>query len=93
MPGTPAQKTAPVADGRNTTRRRASLITRKIWLPKLIYGALPWFYVGSGIAAFMATLYINQWFWIVPHYLLFSVACVHFGLFIYRRRLKASEET
>lgn len=62
------------------------LISRKIWLPKLLYNALPWFYVGSGIAAFLATLYISEWFWVLPHYVLFSAACVHLGLLIYRRR-------
>ena len=66
--------------------RDASLILRKIWLPKIVYIALPWFYVASGIAAFLATLYINEWFWVLPHYALFSVACVHLGLLVYRRR-------
>jgi Flp pilus assembly protein TadB len=65
---------------------------RKIWLPKLVYSALPSFYVGSGIAAFLATLYINEWFWILPHYLLFSVACVHLGLLVYRRRRQRSDD-
>lgn len=66
----------------NTT----SLIRRKIWLPKVVYDALPWFYLVAGMAAFLATLYISAWFWILPHYLLFSAACLHLGLIILRRR-------
>jgi len=63
-----------------------SLLEKKIWLPKLIYDCLPYFYLTAGFAAFFATLYISEWFWILPHYLLFSAACVHLGLAIRRRR-------
>ena len=67
-------------------RQTGSLFSRKIWLPKLLYSALPFFYVAAGIAALLATIYISDWFWVLPHYLLFSVACIHFGIFVYRRR-------
>ena len=40
----------------------------------------------SGFLAFFATLYISEWFWVLPHYLLFSVACLHLGAVVYRRR-------
>jgi len=83
MLGSAAGKSAYVENVRDGNTR---LISRKIWLPKLLYNALPWFYVGSGIAAFLATLYISEWFWVLPHYVLFSAACVHLGLLIYRRR-------
>ena len=67
-------------------RKAGSVVSRKIWLPKLLYDALPFFYLASGIAAFFATLYINEWFWVLPHYVLFSAACLHLGIFVYRRR-------
>ena len=67
----------------NTTGKMAS---RKIWLPKMLYDALPYFYLTSGFAAFFATLYISEWFWVLPHYLLFSAACLHLGITVYRRR-------
>jgi hypothetical protein len=50
--------------------------------------ALPYFYLTAGFAAFFATLYINEWFWILPHYLLFSAACLHLGFAVRRRRTK-----
>lgn len=89
------------ASGRPTTageagggpQRDAGLLSRRIWLPKLLYKALPWFYVISGLAAFLATLYINQWFWILPHYVLFSIACGHLGIYVFRlRRHRESNE-
>jgi hypothetical protein len=67
----------------NTT---GSVASRKIWLPKILYDALPYFYLTSGFAAFFATMYISEWFWVLPHYLLFSAACIHLGITVYRRR-------
>lgn len=68
------------------------LVNRKLWIPKILYDALPWFYCFAGIASFLATLYIGDWFWILPHYLLFSVACCHLGVVIFRRRLRGRAE-
>lgn len=74
------------------TRRAEQLATRKIWLPKLIYDALPLFYLAAGCAALFATLYISDWFWVLPHYLLFSGACLHLAVAVYRRRRRAARE-
>jgi hypothetical protein len=73
------------------TRDAGSLITRKIWLPKVLYDLLPYFYLTSGFAAFFATLYISNWFWVLPHYLLFSAGCLHLGFVVYRRRKTGRE--
>ena len=71
------------------TRDAGSLVTRKIWLPRLLYDLLPYFYLSAGFAAFFATLYISDWFWVLPHYLLFSAACLLMGYVVYRRRRHA----
>ncbi len=63
-----------------------ALLSKKIWLPRLLYDALPYFYFTAGFSAFFATLYINEWFWVLPHYLLFSAACIHLAIVVYRRR-------
>jgi hypothetical protein len=68
------------------SRSAGSLVTRKIWLPRLLYDCLPYFYLASGILAFLATVYISEWFWVLPHYLLFSAACLHLSIHVYRRR-------
>lgn len=73
------------------TRHTGSLVSRKIWLPKALYDALPYFYLVAGITAFFATLYISNWLWILPHYLLFSAACLHLGVLVLRRRRRPEE--
>ena len=84
-----ARKPAALTDTQQVARKTGKLVTRKIWLPRLIYSALPYFYLTSGITAFFATLYITEWFWVLPHYLLFSAACIHFGIAIISRRRKS----
>jgi hypothetical protein len=73
-------------------RRAEKLARRRIWLPKLIYDALPWFYLAAGCSAFFATLYISDWFWVLPHYLLFSAGCLHLSFAVYRRRRRAARK-
>jgi hypothetical protein len=68
------------------SHRAGNLMTRKIWLPRILYDLLPYFYLTAGFAAFFATLYISEWFWILPHYLLFSAACLHLAYTVYVRR-------
>lgn len=81
-----ARKSIEPTETQQLARRTGDIAGKKIWLPKILYDVLPAFYVFSGIAALMATLYINEWFWVLPHYLLFSAACAHLGVAIYRRR-------
>lgn len=73
----------------DVTSKAGKLARKRIWLPKILYDCLPYFYLTAGFAAFFATLYISEWFWILPHYLLFSAACIHFGLAIHRRRRRS----
>ena len=88
MERTSAGNATHLTEARHNTREKSSLASRKIWLPKLLYDALPYFYLASGFAAFFATLYINEWFWVLPHYVLFSAVCIHIGVAVYSRRHK-----
>ena len=83
-----ARNAIPLSDTQQLTRTTGNLITKKIWLPKFLYDLLPYFYIGSGFAAFFATLYISEWFWVLPQYLLFSAVCLHLGIIVYRRRAR-----
>ena len=83
MLSTAAGKPTALSDTQKSTQ---SFLFRKIWLPKLLYALLPYFYLASGLVAFLATIYIIEWFWVLPLYLLFSAACVHLGVIVYRRR-------
>jgi Flp pilus assembly protein TadB len=80
-----------LTEGRAVTRGAGSFVTRKVWLPKALYVALPYFYLLAGSAAFLATLYISNWLWVLPHYLLFSAACLHLGVLVLRRRRHPKE--
>lgn len=91
MLSTPASKSMHMTETQEVTRKTGSVVSKKVWLPKMVYDALPYFYVVSGIAAFLATLYISEWFWVLPHYLLFSAACLHLGVAVYRRRHRSGD--
>ena len=81
-----APKPGTLSDTQAVARNTGSLASRKVWLPKFFYDSLPYFYLTAGFAAFFATLYISDWFWVLPHYLLFSAACLHLGVLVLRRR-------
>jgi len=86
MTSTVAGKPLKLSETQQITRSTGNLASRKLWLPKLLYDLLPYFYLTSGFIALFTTLYISEWFWILPHYLLFSAACIHMGLSVLRRR-------
>jgi len=77
----------------DVTRSAGKLLTRKIWLPKLAYDALPYFYLTAAFAAFFATMYISDWFWVVPHYLLFIAAIFHLAFAVFSKRRKGRQDS
>jgi len=93
MLSTVAGKPIQLSETQQATRTTGKVVSRKIWLPKMLYDALPYFYLTSGFAAFFATMYISEWFWVLPHYLLFSAACIHLGVAVYRSRRSASDSS
>ena len=70
------------------SRDPVSLPRKKILLPKILYDCLPYFYLTAAFAAIFATLYVSEWFWVLPHYLLISAACVHLAFAVGRRDTK-----
>ena len=86
MSGNAARNASQATDFSSVGRHAVESLQRKLWLPKLIYSAIPYFYVIAGLAALLATFYIADWFWVLPHYVLFSFASVHIGIMIFRRR-------
>jgi len=81
-----AGKPGHLTDTQQISRDAGKLMSRKVWLPKVLYNALPYFYLIAGVAAFFTTLYISNWLWVLPHYLLFAGACLHMGFLVHRRR-------
>lgn len=93
MPGSAGTHSQDLTGNRASMGSAGSLVSRKVWLPKAIYVALPYFYLLAGSVAFLATLYISNWLWVLPHYLLFSAACLHLGVLILRRRRRPRERS
>ena len=69
--------------------RAGDLAKRRIWLPRIVYESLPFAYITVGFAAFFATLYIPEWYWVVPYYFLFACASIHAGLHVWTKRFRA----
>ncbi len=86
------EKPPVLSETQQATRDTGSLLSRKVWLPKVLYSVLPYFYLVSGLGAIVATMYIGHWSWILPHYILFSAACLHMGILIYRRRSRVRND-
>lgn len=93
---TNAAKDAPkLTSTQMLVQKAGRMASRRVWLPRLVYESLPYFYLAAGFAALFATLYISEWFWVLPHYLLFSGGCVHLAFVISRlraRRRKAAAD-
>jgi fatty acid desaturase len=87
--GKAADSSAEMTNTQQIALEAESFLTRKIWLPRAIYAILPVFYIGSGLIALLATLYVSDWYWVLPHYVLFCAACVHLGVAVYRRRRRS----
>ena len=58
------------------------ILNRKIWLPKIVYAALPLLYIGLGIYAIGAALFLSHWSWIVPYFLILGIICLHAGMIV-----------
>jgi hypothetical protein len=87
-----APKSTTAGNSQTPVRSAGTLLSRKVWLPKVFYDAVPYFYLAAGVLAFFTTLYVSEWFWVLPHYLLFSVACLHIGIIVLRQRHRASRQ-
>lgn len=80
-----------LAATKTESQQTQNMMARTVWLPELLYDSLPYFYLTAGFAAFFATLYIRDWFWILPHYLIVSAACLHLAYVVFRQRRKVPQ--
>ena len=80
-----------MSESRNTTETltRLSGDREKVWLPEIVYEALPYLYLLVGLGALFTSLYITEWYWIVPHCLLITAVGIHAGVSILLKRLRA----
>ncbi len=57
----------------------------RFWLSKPLYEAVPYLYLIAGLAALIASLYLNYWIWPTIG-LVVGFACIIGGLVIWLRR-------
>ena len=88
---TPQQETAERSSDPGTIHEAKRFLLQEIWLPKLLYDLIPYFYLSSGCAALWTTIYVVEWYWSLPICILFSIMCWHWGIWIFslRRRNRA----
>lgn len=65
-----------------------AVFLRKLWLPRILYEALPYLYISLGVAALASALYAPGWTWILPYLVLIGLACLHAGLAIVTLRYR-----
>jgi predicted MFS family arabinose efflux permease len=63
----------------------------RMWLSKPIYELLPYFYMGTGLAALAASMYLNYWYW-PTICLLAGVGLLTGGLVIWLKRRDFRQE-
>ena len=62
-------------------------LLRKIWLPRFVYEALPWFYPVAAMLAIATALYIGDWVRVLPQSLVLVAACIHLSIYVLQQRL------
>jgi hypothetical protein len=66
------------------------VLTRRVWLPRWLYAALPWIYLLLGAGSLASAVVVPDPGWALPLALLTGVALLHLGLWVatlrYRRR-------
>ena len=73
--------TSPAAAAKSGLIARISqVLSRKLWLPRALYEALPYCYVVAGTAALLSALYLPGWTWILPYLVLIGAISLHTGL-------------
>jgi hypothetical protein len=63
---------------------------RRIWLPTVLYEAMPWVYCSLGAAALLSGLFLPHPGWLAAYLLLLAVTALHAGLWflVLRRRYR-----
>lgn len=90
----------PATRGGALARLRA-ILSRRLWLPRFVYEALPWIYTVVGCAALLSALYGSDENWHVPYVILLGLFALHAGIgiatlrykFRQRREAQASADT
>lgn len=72
--------------------KRPDQAARRSWQQSLAE-YLPFAYIAAGFTAFFATLYVPEWFWVLPYYFLMACGGVHAILFLANSAGKDTQTT
>lgn len=67
-------------------KRIREFLLQKLWLPRIVYEAMPFLYIVLGIFALLSAMYTTDWTWILPYAILLGLICLHAGLGIVSMR-------
>lgn len=81
-----SKKSCGTKAGPGELRAVRDFLCRNIWLPNWLYESIPYFYLASGFSALWAVIYIADWYWFLPIYVLFAIACIHLGYWMFSLR-------
>jgi hypothetical protein len=73
--------------------RRRPLLTRRVWLPRWLYEALPALYLLLGAAALAAGILVEGPAWILPLAAVGAIGLVHLGLWVATLRFRHRHRT
>ncbi len=63
-----------------TARKIRKLLLKRLWLPPVLYEALPYLYMLCGLIALGSAAYSPRWTWILPWAILVGLICLHAGI-------------
>lgn len=76
-----ARETVQQPDGSATDGRARSILRRilhrRLWLPRTLYAAIPWIYLGAGAGSLLGGLFLPETAWIVPYLILLGLVLSH----------------
>lgn len=83
------------SQGTGFGKRIRDALVQKLWLPRIVYEAMPFLYIVLGIVSLISAMYTPDWTWILPYAILLGVVCLHAGLALVtlrytRRRTKST---
>lgn len=87
---------APAQSHGDAPGKLRSLLLRRLWLPRIVYEALPYLYIACGLVALASAMYTPDWTWILPWAILVGLISLHAGLALvalrYRFRRNRSDD-
>lgn len=66
-------------------------LQQRVWLPKIMYELVPYFYLTNGMGALWATVYVTDRFWFLPVCIISATVCLHLAYYVFSLRRSAKQ--